>query len=1146
MSKLRRSIVVAISVLLASPVFAQQAIDAVIAQARQFTDRGEYRQSLAILDGLPGTAAMQRTDQRAAAVIRAEDLWGEGRFDEAAAPAQAALDASDGVSKGDLADTLLLIARIAVSREAPPAEALGRALQAAVEADGPDGLRALRVKDRVALVFSTSDPAQAEQTIRDVIAKADLLPGDPARDKLRFRNTLGITLLRQSKFEAAKDTLTAAYKGRLSLLSQTHPETLESEHNLGYALRRLGATQEADTVLEDVRRLRTQVLGADHPDTLVTRTLIVRQLIDKSQFDAALAEMRAITDILSARFGADNVRRIEAQTDMADVLFRVGRVSEAIDMAGQTYSLAVKALGEDKPSAMNIGHQYAGLLYQAGRYGEALQIYQRILRTSSALYGDSNIDTIATLHNIAAVLSDLGRNDDAIEAYRYIDDVLAKQLPDSHPSRLSVLNNLAQSLRNAGRYDEALEIITRVVLRRTEALGAENQLTLVSRSNQAAILAALGRYPEAIAAHRQIYAIRARVFGETHLDTLKSLHNLASTLAEAGQRVEARRLFEQVCALRTRYLGPNNVDTVISLRGLAGLLAEDGDLEGARTLYRRIVDAAEALRTNGGLPDTLRRSFFSTITPAYKSLAIVEARLGNFDAALRAAELSKARTLIETSSARGTARNALPESDRATLSDFEFRISVLDGRIPTVTDVALRADLEAQRNGLAASFAAFDAGLRSKHAFYREATAFRLADAKDATALVSDDDVLLDFVQSDTDLLLIWIDGKGRKGTAILAPYPNLSATLEAYRIALATPDGVSGLRYPPPGRPRRLLWKLNDGSYRLQADESGAIDGAKLVNDIEAIRLDLSSWFVTALPAEVRAARRWHVSPDGPLASIPIETLKADGAYLIETHDISSIQSISLMALSRDRLKRYAGLGRSQMLAVGDPVYSNEPLSEKAASGIDAAVRAASALPTGQITWSNLPGSAEELKKLASLFGLKAGDDLFSGNDASESNVRRLQHEGALQRYRYLIFSTHGYLDQRNPELSGIVLSQTNLTEGDDGYLRASELSAYDFRSDLVVISGCETGVGKWVSGEGILGLPFALFAGGNASTILTLWPVQDESTAQFVERFFRKLKDGATPSVALSETKREFILSDNPAQRLPLVWAPFVYYGD
>ncbi|MDK1376429.1 MULTISPECIES: tetratricopeptide repeat protein [unclassified Sinorhizobium] len=1142
MSNVRCMFVASVFALLALPGAAQETDDPAIQQAREFTNQGAYRGSLSILDR---ATTVRPVDRRAVAAIRAENLLGQGRFEEASASAQAALEASTDLSKEELADTLLLIARIAVTREPPQTEALERALVAALTADGPDGLRTLRVKDRMALALSTARADEAERIERDVIAKAGLLGGKSKRDLLRFQNTLGVILLRQSKFAPARDMLKVAYEGRRGLLSETHPETLESEHNLGFALRRLGETQQADTILEEVRRLRIQVLGADHPDTLVTRSLIVRQMIDKSQFEPALSEMGDITAALTARFGAKNMRTIEAMSDMASVLFRVGRASEAIDMGNRAYSLAVEVAGEKMPATMNIGHEYAGLLYQTGRYGDALAVYQRILRATRALFDDENIDTIATLHNIAAVLSDLGRNDEAIVAYRHIDAVLAKKLPESHPSRLSVLNNLAQALRNADRYDEALEIITQVVGRRTAVLGAENQLTLLSRSNQAAVLDALGRYSEAITAHRDVYAIRARKFGETHPDTLKSLHNLASTLADAGQWAEARKLFEQVIALRTQRLGARNIDTVVSMRGLAGLLAANGNLDEARTLYRSIVDAAEGLRSDGGLPDTLRRSFFSTITPAYKSLAVLEASHGDFDAALRAAELSKARTLIETSSVRGTARNALPQTDQAALSDLEFRISQLDGRIPLVTDLVLRADLEAERNELAASFSALEASYRLKYPLYREAADFRLTDADAAAALLSEEGVILDFVQASSDLLLIWIDGKGRRGALVLPPYPNLPATLEAYRAALAIADGVSGLRYPPPGMPRKLIWKLRDGSYLLQLVEEGAVDGATLVSDIEEIRKDLSSWFLSALPAEVREARRWYVSPDGPLASIPLDTLRSNGAFLIETHDISSIQSISLMALSRDRLRRYAGLDRSQMLAIGNPQYSVGSSPGVAVTGIDA-MTAASTLPTGQVSWPDLPGSAKELQGLASLFVLKPGHDLFSGQGASETNIRRLQGEGALQRFRYVIFSTHGYLDQRNPELSGIVLSQANLADGQDGYLRASELAAFDFRSDLVFISGCETGVGKWVSGEGLLGLPYSLFAAGNASTILTLWPIQDDSTAEFVEHFFRKLKDGKTPGIALSETKREFILGDIESRRTAIVWAPFVYYGE
>jgi CHAT domain-containing protein len=160
---------------------------------------------------------------------------------------------------------------------------------------------------------------------------------------------------------------------------------------------------------------------------------------------------------------------------------------------------------------------------------------------------------------------------------------------------------------------------------------------------------------------------------------------------------------------------------------------------------------------------------------------------------------------------------------------------------------------------------------------------------------------------------------------------------------------------------------------------------------------------------------------------------------------------------------------------------------------------------------------------------------------------VRQLESKGDLGHFRYLVFATHGYLNPQNPELSAIVLSQTRLGPDEDGYLRGPELASFDFRSDLVFVSACETGLGKWTSGEGVLGLPFALQAGGNAATVLTLWQILDESSAEFVARFFAKVKSGLPLAVALAATKREFIRGDAGEQgKSPAVWAAFIYYGE
>jgi CHAT domain-containing protein len=581
---------------------------------------------------------------------------------------------------------------------------------------------------------------------------------------------------------------------------------------------------------------------------------------------------------------------------------------------------------------------------------------------------------------------------------------------------------------------------------------------------------------------------------------------------------------------------------------------ETHDHSGAKLIYQQIVSAGETLRSQGALPDTLRRSFFSTIAPAYKALAFLQAELGTFDDALAAAELSKARTLLELTATRTAARVfVLTEEERSKLVDLEFQISQLDSQIPTVSDLPRRAGMEARRNELATEFAGLHSEFQAKYPKYRDGSEVRLADGDDLKKLISKDSAFLNFLQLGPRMLLLWATGDGARGTLFLDNLNNLAETIDAYRSALSKPDGVDGLRYPAPGSPRLLIWKLADGSFRMQSAAAGALDGATIVQDIVEIRHALSAWLLASLPRAVLAKQHWIVSPDGPLALLPFETLEAEGKLIIETHDVSSIQSLSMLRLAADREREYSKLDRQALLVIGDPVYQTGTSSAIASVDVSSAERrgidnlAALTRAVDKLgPWPNLPGAASELETLAKTFGLQAGRNLFAGADASKVRIRALQRGGELAQFRYVVFSTHGYLDRDNPALSGIVLSQVDLDADNDGYLRAAELATYDFRSDLIVISACETGVGTWVSGEGILGLPFSLYVGGNRTTLLTLWPIFDGSTSEFIGSFFSKIQAGISFGRALSETKREFARGDaGQGRRSPAIWAPFVLYG-
>jgi len=160
---------------------------------------------------------------------------------------------------------------------------------------------------------------------------------------------------------------------------------------------------------------------------------------------------------------------------------------------------------------------------------------------------------------------------------------------------------------------------------------------------------------------------------------------------------------------------------------------------------------------------------------------------------------------------------------------------------------------------------------------------------------------------------------------------------------------------------------------------EDGALDGATIVRDIEEIRNSLSVWLLASLPKQVLAAKRWFICPDGPFSLLPFDTLRSDDRLIGETHDVSFVQSISMMEVSVERLKQYSNMSREPMIAVGNSKYGTSSDTAQPQRAIDA-LRGPTGGPLGNVTWPELPGTAKELSALADLFDLRQGTNLFTG----------------------------------------------------------------------------------------------------------------------------------------------------------------------
>jgi len=189
---------------------------------------------------------------------------------------------------------------------------------------------------------------------------------------------------------------------------------------------------------------------------------------------------------------------------------------------------------------------------------------------------------------------------------------------------------------------------------------------------------------------------------------------------------------------------------------------------------------------------------------------------------------------------------------------------------------------------------------------------------------------------------------------------------------------------------------------------------------------------------------------------------------------------------------------------------------------------------------FNRLEYSGKEVELIASYF--PAGySDIYLGSDVNEEKVKGRE---ALKNYDYIHFAAHGFIDENHPDLSSIVLTQ-NKNSGEDGFLRAAEIFNLDMNADLVVLSACQTGLGKLVRGEGMVGLTRAFMYAGSPAVMVSLWSVSDFSTATLMGEFYRGLvKENLSKTDALR--KAQLTLLKNEKFSHPYYWAPFVLFGD
>jgi len=322
---------------------------------------------------------------------------------------------------------------------------------------------------------------------------------------------------------------------------------------------------------------------------------------------------------------------------------------------------------------------------------------------------------------------------------------------------------------------------------------------------------------------------------------------------------------------------------------------------------------------------------------------------------------------------------------------------------------------------------------------------------------------------------------------------------------------------------------------------------------------------------------KRLLVVADGALQYVPFASLivsspinkgqrtKDEGHFLIEHHEIVNLPSASTLAVLRREMNGRP-LAPKTLAVLADPVFD---VKDERFQTSGAKKRLAPKFETVALTKNTETVLAKNLKRAVRDFDFedeeginlprlpftrREADSIFASLPNNQRSkildfdaTRNAVFNSGLSNYRFVHFATHSFLNNKNPELSGIVLSlfDENGKEQDD-FLRVGEVFNLKLPAELVVLSGCRTGLGKEIKGEGLVGLTRGFMYAGAKRVVVSLWDVNDEGTSELMATFYREMLGGKKLSPASALRQAQISMLKDRRWQNPYFWATFTLQGE
>lgn len=908
-----------------------------------------------------------------------------------------------------------------------------------------------------------------------------------------------------------------------------------------------------------------------------------------------------------ARETKDNALEAESLTDLSLAQLYLGQIEEAAKTAqtAVTISQNVNSNGLKARALTNTGI----VEYMRGNWMPAMKTYEQALLLSQAaadtagtaqlylhigyIYADTGDNeralsqytqalslwraagdrageaaTVSAIGLVHTVLGDFQKAIDALEGQAL---VLARQIGDRF-GEAAAHNNLGFAFQSLGdlkqslkHYRLGLEIYDRIQLvagqaltvqyvgyihdlmgNKQEALAcyergvaysrlARNQIMEADALNYiGSIYNGLAKPEEANRYLQQALSVY-RAAGQQR-GQAATLINLGKYFDAIGQPQKALQHYNE--ALATFRTVGDRAGQVSALYNVARALRDSGDLEQAQKAIEEVIAINEAVRFKVSSND-LKAAYFASVHHQFELYVDIlmsrNAARDSGESAFEAYERGRARSLLEALvEARADIKKGvevgLLQRERALQRQINVKA---ERRIQLASEQAAAssvATLDNELSELASEYQQIQGQIRSSSPRYAALTQPAPLKLRDIQQQVLDaNTVLLEYGLGE-NRGFVWVITAG---------------SIKSFELpARATIETKA-----------RRVYNLLTARNRPETIKNSRI--SQIESEYEAAAAELSRLLLGPVLQEL-GQKRVVVVADGalqfvPFAALPVPSLQgptgspSGSVPLMVEHEVVSLPSASVMALLRNEV-RGRSLAPKSIAILADPVFDKR--DERL---LDASGRAQNLAGRKRGTLRAFDGLTQGVELVRLPFSRREAESIMSAAEARDGLLalgflasRTTATSGELAKYRIVHFATHGILNTQNPELSGILLSRFDERgQPQDGFLQLHEIYNLDLPCELVVLSACQTALGKEIKGEGFVGLTRGFMYAGAARVIASLWKVDDAATAELMKAFYQSMfNDKLPPAAALRAA--QINMWQQPAWRSPYYWAAFTLQGE